>query len=77
MVPVNIPEIGDGIDAVVISTWFKKPGDSVTQDEEIVEVMTEKTVFSIVSPCAGILKEIVHQEGQQVKISDTIAFIQE
>ena len=53
---VIMPSPGESISEVTIGTWFKKDGDFVEKDEEILEVESEKTNLSIRAEISGILR---------------------
>jgi len=59
-----------------VLTWLKKPGDKIEQDESVLEVATDKVDTEIPSVHAGILKEILAQEGETVKVGSPIAIIE-
>jgi len=77
MVKVNVPELGEGIKTATVSYWYFKEGDNVKEKEDLVELATDKATFNLPSPCSGILKEVLYQEGDTVKIGETIAVIEE
>src|SRR5207302_1156935 len=60
----------------VLVKWHKADGDTVTADEALCELETDKANVDVPSPAAGVLRRLV-QEGQTVKIGDTIARIDE
>ena len=55
--PVDIlmPELGESVHEGTVSRWLKKEGDSVKEDEPIVEIMTDKVNTELPSPATGIL----------------------
>ncbi|MEM3267598.1 MAG: biotin/lipoyl-containing protein, partial [Conexivisphaerales archaeon] len=69
---VKLPDIGEGIAEGEIVKWLVKEGDSVKQDQPIVEVMTDKVNVQIPSPKNGIIRRILAQEGQMVKVGQAI-----
>lgn len=70
---IVIPQMGESVAEGTIGTWLKKVGDSVAADEPIVEVETDKVAMEVPSPVAGVLVEIVAEEGQDVEIGALIA----
>ncbi len=67
--------LAEGVDSANISYWFKGPGDSVKEGEELVELVTEKATFSMPSPAAGKIIELLAGEGESVKVGQIIAAI--
>ena len=55
-----------------IATWLKNEGDSVTQDEVIAEIETDKVVLEVVAPSNGILTKIIKAEGDVVQSAEKI-----
>ncbi len=74
---VRIPEIGESITEALILRWIKRPGELVGRDEPLVELETDKVTVELPSPTAGVLSEIVCDEGETVPVGAVIARIQE
>ena len=55
--------------------WFKKEGEAVEKGEPIVEVLSEKVTYDVEAPAAGILRKILAEEGMDMPVSATLAFI--
>ncbi|WP_262690786.1 2-oxoglutarate dehydrogenase complex dihydrolipoyllysine-residue succinyltransferase [Kordiimonas aestuarii] len=70
---IKIPQMGESVAEGTIGTWLKKVGDRVEADEPIVEVETDKVAMEVPSPVAGVLVEIVAEEGEDVEIGALIA----
>ena len=75
-VEVPMPQMGESIAEGTVSVWRKKIGERVERDEPIMEISTDKVDAEIPSPVAGILAEIVVQEGQTVEVGTVVAFIE-
>ncbi|HKP75753.1 MAG TPA: biotin/lipoyl-containing protein, partial [Longimicrobiaceae bacterium] len=71
-----MPQMGESIAEGTVSVWRKKIGEKVERDEPIMEISTDKVDAEIPSPVAGILAEIVVQEGQTVEVGTVVAFIE-
>lgn len=65
-IDVMVPTLGESVSEATVSTWFKKPGDSVTVDEMLCELETDKVSVEVPSPAAGILTEVLADEGSTV-----------
>ena len=70
-----MPKMGESIMEATILKWLKKPGDTIAQDESVLEVATDKVDTEVPSTHAGILKEILAKEGEVVKVGKVIAII--
>ena len=55
MIEFKLPDIGEGVTEGEVVQWLVGPGDSVTEDQPIVEVMTDKATVEIASPKDGII----------------------
>lgn len=75
-VEVLLPQWGMGMSEGTLISWLKQVGDTVTEDEPLVEVETEKAEETLESPASGTLVEIVVPEGQTVEVRSVIAFIE-
>jgi 2-oxoisovalerate dehydrogenase E2 component (dihydrolipoyl transacylase) len=72
---VSMPQLGESIAEGTIGRLLKAPGDRVERDEAIVEVMTDKVNAEIPSPVAGVIEQIVVQEGDVVPVGAALLVI--
>src|SRR5450759_424218 len=72
-----MPQLGESVAEGTIGKWLKLVGDEVALDEPLLEVITDKVNAEVPSPFAGILREILVQEGQNVPYGVEIAVIEE
>ncbi|MDO8488808.1 MAG: biotin/lipoyl-containing protein [Candidatus Omnitrophota bacterium] len=77
MVKVVLPELGEGITKAIVSYWFFKDGQKVTQNDDLVELTTDKSTFNLPSPCTGVISEIMYSEGDSVEVGQILAVIDE
>ncbi|MGH7555842.1 MAG: dihydrolipoamide acetyltransferase family protein, partial [Longimicrobiales bacterium] len=75
-IEVPMPQMGESIAEGTVSKWLKKAGDTITRDEPLLEISTDKVDAEIPSPAAGRLEEIVVNEGQTVEVGTVVAFIE-
>ena len=75
MPDVVMPQMGESIVEGTLTRWLKKPGDKVERDEPLFEISTDKVDTEIPSPAAGVLSEVLVQEGQTVAINTVVARI--
>jgi 2-oxoglutarate dehydrogenase E2 component (dihydrolipoamide succinyltransferase) len=77
MTDVMVPALGESVSEATVSTWFKKPGDAVKQDEMLCELETDKVSVEVPSPVAGVLAEIIAPEGTTVAANARLAIVTE
>jgi 2-oxoisovalerate dehydrogenase E2 component (dihydrolipoyl transacylase) len=73
---VTMPQLGESVAEGTIGKWLKQPGDTVEKYEPLLEVITDKVNAEVPSPFAGVLKEILVQEGETVPNNAEIAVIE-
>lgn len=64
----RLPDIGEGVTEAELTAWHVKPGDSITEDQPLADVMTEKATVEIPSPVAGIIRALHGQIGGRIPI---------
>lgn len=72
---VKVPQLGESVTEATVGTWFKKVGDSVTLDEPIVELETDKVAMEVNAPVAGVITEIAAPEGETLLVGALLATI--
>ena len=72
---VELPKMGESVAEATITTWLKAVGDTIKEDEPIVEIATDKVDSEVPAPCSGILKEVLFQEGDVVAVGSVFAVI--
>ena len=75
MIDVVMPQMGESIVEGTLTKWLKKPGERVERDEPLFEISTDKVDTEIPSPVAGVLAEILVEEGKTVGISSVVGRI--
>jgi pyruvate/2-oxoglutarate dehydrogenase complex dihydrolipoamide acyltransferase (E2) component len=73
---VTMPQLGESVAEGTIGRWLKQPGDTVAKYEPLVEVITDKVNAEVPSPFAGVLREILAEEGATVPNNAEIAIIE-
>ena len=71
-----MPDIGEGITEAEIVAWQKQVGDRVEEDEEVVDMMTDKATVPLESPVTGTIVEIAGEAGDMVAIGSPIFVIE-
>ncbi|HXA64926.1 MAG TPA: 2-oxoglutarate dehydrogenase, E2 component, dihydrolipoamide succinyltransferase [Bryobacteraceae bacterium] len=77
MTDVVMPQMGESIVEGTLTKWLKKAGEHVERDEPLFEISTDKVDTEIPSPAAGVLKEVLVEEGKTVAISTVVGRIEE
>ena len=77
MTDVMVPALGESVSEATVSTWFKKPGDVVKQDEMLCELETDKVSVEVPAPVSGVLAEILAPEGATVAANARLGIISE
>ncbi len=77
--PTNIvvPELGESVVEARVAKWLKKQGDVVAAGEALVELETEKIDLEVSADRAGVLSQITHAEGADVKVGEILAVLEE
>lgn len=76
IVEMLMPKMGESIIEGTVLTWLKKEGDTIEQDESVLEVATDKVDTEVPSTHAGILKQILAKEGDVIAVGAPIAIIE-
>ena len=71
-----MPKLGESVQEATITKWFVKEGDSVQEDDPLLEIATDKVDSEIPSPVAGIVKKILFAENELVAVGKVIAYIE-
>jgi pyruvate dehydrogenase E2 component (dihydrolipoamide acetyltransferase) len=74
---VVMPQMGESITEGTLTKWLKKPGDTISRDEPLFEISTDKVDAEIPSPAAGTLGEIKVEEGATVSVGTIVCSINE
>ena len=72
---ITMPQLGETVTEGTITKWMKNVGDNVALDEVLFEVSTDKVDSEVPSPSAGVLSEIVVNEGDLAQVGDVLARI--
>ena len=76
-IEVKVPSLGESVTSATVGRWLKKAGEAVAEDEPLVELETDKVTVEVPAPKAGVLKEILAEEGQDVEVGAPLARIEE
>jgi 2-oxoglutarate dehydrogenase E2 component (dihydrolipoamide succinyltransferase) len=72
---IKMPQLGESVVEGTISKWLKKEGETIGEDELLVEISTDKVDSEVPSSAAGVLQKILVPEGETVSVGTPIAVI--
>lgn len=75
IVEVKVPQLSESVSEATMLQWKKKAGEAVGQDEILIELETDKVVLEVPAPSAGVLVEVVRNDGDTVVADEVIARI--
>lgn len=75
IVEVNVPVFAESVTEGTLVAWYKKVGEAVARDEVLVDIETDKVVLEVPAPQAGVLVEIIVQDGATVESQQLLAKI--
>ena len=74
---IVVPELGESVVEARVAKWLKKQGDSVNAGDPLVELETEKIDLEVSADRAGVLANIKHEAGADVKVGEVLAILEE
>ena len=75
-IELKVPEVGESITEVMIGIWKKNVGDSVSADESVVEIESDKATVELPSPSDGVVSQILKQAGEQAVVGEVIGYLE-
>jgi 2-oxoglutarate dehydrogenase E2 component (dihydrolipoamide succinyltransferase) len=75
-IELKIPEVGESITEVEIGEWLKKQGESVSKDEAVVTLESEKATVELPAPEAGTITQVLKRKGEVAKVGEVIAYME-
>ena len=72
---ILVPVLGESITEATVSKWLKNKGETVDEDEPIVELETDKVNLEVPSPITGKLTEINSKDGSTVKVGEILGLV--
>lgn len=76
-IEIKVPALPESVADATVAKWYKKVGDAVSRDENLVDLETDKIMLEVPAPQSGVLKEILHTEGATVTADQVLALIEE
>ena len=76
-IEVKVPVLPESVSDATIASWHKQPGETISRDENLVDLETDKVVLEVPAPVSGTLKEIIKDSGETVTSNELLAIIDE
>jgi 2-oxoglutarate dehydrogenase E2 component (dihydrolipoamide succinyltransferase) len=74
-IEVKVPQLSESVAEATMLTWHKKVGESVSRDENLIDIETDKVVLELPAPGAGVITQIIKGDGATVVAGEVIAII--
>ncbi len=75
LIEVKVPQLSESVAEATLLNWHKKPGEAVARDENLIDIETDKVVLELPAPDAGVLSQVLKQDGDTVVAGEIIAMI--
>jgi 2-oxoglutarate dehydrogenase E2 component (dihydrolipoamide succinyltransferase) len=75
-IEVKVPLLPESVADATVAKWYKKPGDPIKRDENLVDLETDKVMLEVSAPADGVLDKIVKPEGSTVLANEVIGVLQ-
>jgi 2-oxoglutarate dehydrogenase E2 component (dihydrolipoamide succinyltransferase) len=74
-IEVKVPQLSESVAEATLLSWHKKVGESVSRDENMIDIETDKVVLELPAPNAGVIVQLIKGDGATVVSGETIAII--
>ncbi|MGZ5203241.1 MAG: biotin/lipoyl-containing protein, partial [Telluria sp.] len=74
-VEVKVPQLSESVAEATLLSWHKKTGEAVSRDENLIDIETDKVVLELPAPSAGVIVQIIKNDGATVVAGEVIAII--
>jgi 2-oxoglutarate dehydrogenase E2 component (dihydrolipoamide succinyltransferase) len=75
LVDIKVPQLSESVAEATLLVWKKKPGEAVALDEILVEIETDKVVLEVPAPAAGVMAQLLKNDGDMCVAEEVIARI--
>ena len=75
LIEVKVPQLSESVAEATLLQWKKKPGQAVEMDEILIEIETDKVVLEVPAPAAGVLAQVLKNDGDSCIAEEVIAKI--
>lgn len=76
-IEIKVPMLPESVEDATVAKWYKKVGDAIARDENLVDLETDKVMLEVPAPRAGVIEKIEVAEGSTVKSGQLLATIRE
>jgi len=76
-IEIKVPPLPESVTDATLVGWHKKAGDTVSRDENLVDLETDKVVLEVPAPASGTIARIVAEDGATVEAGDVLAILEE
>nr|CAA54875.1 putative dihydrolipoamide succinyltransferase [Coxiella burnetii] len=76
-IEIKVPTLPESVSDATVAKWYKKEGDSISRDENLVDLETDKVMLEVPAPKDGVVEKIVAKEGEVVKADQILALLKE
>jgi 2-oxoglutarate dehydrogenase E2 component (dihydrolipoamide succinyltransferase) len=76
-IQIKVPAMGESVTEATVARWFKKEGDTVSRDEPLLELETDKVTVEVPAPADGSIESISVKEGDTVQVGTVLGAIAE
>lgn len=76
-IDIKVPALPESVTDATVAKWYKKVGDTISRDENLVDLETDKVMLEVPAPRGGVIQEIKVQEGTVVTAQQILAIISE
>src|SRR5215217_8590741 len=74
-IEVKVPQLSESVAEATLLAWHKRVGDTVARDENLIDIETDKVVLELPAPAAGVIVQIIQNDGATVVADQVIAII--
>jgi pyruvate dehydrogenase E2 component (dihydrolipoamide acetyltransferase) len=74
---IKLPELGENVDSGELTKILVSPGETISKDQALLELETDKATIEVPSPVSGVIKELHVQEGRTIKVGDLLFTVEE
>ena len=74
---IKVPALPESVSDATVVKWYKKEGDSISRDENLVDLETDKVMLEVPAPQDGVVEKIITKEGEVVQSDQVIALLKE
>jgi 2-oxoglutarate dehydrogenase E2 component (dihydrolipoamide succinyltransferase) len=72
---IVVPALGESVTTATVARWIKQQGETVSADEALVELETDKVTVEVNAPSAGVLSSIAVPEGTEVEVGAILGLV--